>query len=110
DKDVLSLGAPMLYYRLRQNDLFGRFSYSTVIVVYCKAQSGIRMFPVPATDKIWVTGDFRPLTKVNYQLFDNSGKLLMQASGVPVDTGRMEVSIEKLVPGIYYLRLQEDRF
>lgn len=110
DPDVLSLGAPVVYYRLRQNDLFGRFSYSTVIAIYARAQSGIRLFPVPATDKVWVVGDFRPLTRVNYQVYDNSGKMVATAASVPVDTGRMEVDISKLVPGIYYLRVQEDRF
>lgn len=108
DEDVLSVGAPVLYYRLRQNDLFGRFDYSAVITINCRIDSDVQLFPVPATDKVWVTGDFRSSNKISYQVFDNSGKQVLQASGVSVNAGRMEVSVAALAPGIYYLRIQEE--
>ncbi|MCR6720164.1 MAG: T9SS type A sorting domain-containing protein [Chitinophagaceae bacterium] len=107
DENVTAAGAPVVYYRLRQNDLFGRFNYSTVIVINLNTSRDIQLFPVPANDRIWITGDFASTRNLSYQVFDNSGKQVMQSSTITASAGRLEVSIASLTPGIYYLRLND---
>lgn len=106
DKEAFGIGAPVVYYRLRQNDLFGRYDYSSVIVVNFKAVADVHVFPVPATDRVWVSGNFRA-QKVSYQVFDYSGKQIMQNSGTAVNAGRVEVPVASLATGVYYLLVHD---
>lgn len=44
------------YYRVKQTDKDGKFSYSNVAFVQFKANSNFHVYPNPATDKVTVTG------------------------------------------------------
>lgn len=44
--------APVYYYRLKMNELDGKFTYSNVAIVRKGAVKGIKTFPNPATDHV----------------------------------------------------------
>jgi hypothetical protein len=94
------------YYRLKQTDFDGQFSYSNVIAVKFIADSKffIQAGPVPATDKIRLTcmggTDFSP------ELYQLDGRLVKIFS--TVSEGISDLDISGISGGIYILRVNSD--
>lgn len=90
------------YYRLRQIDVDGRDSYSGIRSVnLAKPTSGLRVFPNPASDKLWV--DLGPLAEGgSYRLTDTYGRLY--ARGV-LSVPTTEIALNDLPPGTYWLQV-----
>lgn len=84
-----------IYYRLRQVDLDGAFSFSTVLRFAIDAEQNALLFPNPASDMITIKG----VEEAAFQLRDLTGKLLR--SGVL--NGSIDVS--ELCTGQYVLRV-----
>lgn len=47
-----NMNVPVYYYRLKMNDIDGRYSYSNVVIVRKSSIKGIKTFPNPATDHV----------------------------------------------------------
>jgi hypothetical protein len=97
------------YYRLRQVDFDGQYSYSDVIAVDCSNDKDfLKVFPNPA--KSAVTVSFYQIEKgiVRLECIDIIGKVVKDELR-PAVTGynRIDIDISDLSKGIYYLRIQE---
>ena len=95
--------AGLSYYRLRQTDLDGHSSYSTIVPVNFDHKQNFMVYPNPSRGALYVTGIDVSASSVMAQWFDMSGKLLVQAT-VPVQGGSAGMNVN-LNNGIYVLKL-----
>ncbi len=75
--DQLPAGAALLYYRLRQVDADGTFSYSPVRAVTVQPNAGLALFPNPTRAAATLTGA-EPGAHV--QVHDALGRLVTTAT------------------------------
>lgn len=93
------------YYRLRQVDYDGQFSFSPVRrVVAGQAAGALTLFPSPAGAMLQVQLAEPAETEYSWEIYDTSGKRL--AAGVfPAESTVLPVFVGDLQAGIYFLRL-----
>jgi len=95
------------YYRLKQTDLDGTFSYSNIVAESCKeiSNQGINVFPNPF-DQSFVLNLWTATEEViSVSLLDCTGKLL-HAQSFENKTEQIELAVgEKLTPGVYILKV-----
>lgn len=101
------------YYRLKQVDFDGSFSYSDVVAVYIPAgheTQFVQTFPNPTDHELTVRYKSSGNTKVRVQINDNTGRTritedLSPTSGINTE----KIDLSDLRPGTYVLRLVEER-
>jgi hypothetical protein len=93
----------MNYYRLKQVDLDGEFTYSTVRVINLNNKGTISIYPNPARGKVNIAlGDAG--SKANYSIFNLNGKQVL--SGVlNVVNGIGSIEVSSLPIGTYMIRI-----
>ncbi len=92
------------YYRLRQVDTDGRFSFSPVVSARVGAGKYIQLFPQPATEFLYVRRDQPSAGNIAWEIFDQAGRSV--ASGLfPAESTETEIPVTGLYSGIYALRL-----
>ena len=96
----LPAGAATLYYRLKQVDVDGTFSYSPVRAVSLKAAAGLSLYPNPATTGATLTGAL-PGTVV--MVYDALGRLVTSATADATGTAAL-VLPAGLPAGVYVVR------
>ena len=93
------------YYRLKQVDLDGQFSYSSIVEVI-NHQENIRLFPNPVRKDQGLTLKIASerATEIHIKLFSLQGQELMQTSILAeAGTQNYEISTTKLAAGTYLL-------
>ncbi|MEL6660520.1 MAG: T9SS type A sorting domain-containing protein [Bacteroidota bacterium] len=97
------------YYRLKQVDYDGSFTYSEVRMAHFKGdQLQINIFPNPASDWINLHLLVEETGEVVVSLFSSQGQLIynqtetVQANGV----FRKKIDINELVAGVYFLKVE----
>lgn len=90
------------YYRLRQEDMNGTFTYSTVRIVDGDATKAVvlKAWPIPAPKDFSVT--VLGVTKDVLLLYDATGKLLRE---IAIQEGE-QIKITALASGLYFLKLK----
>ncbi len=92
------------YYRLKQVDKDGKFSYSkTVSIGYIKPGS-IQLFPNPAKDRLTVKG-LNAAVASTIAVLDIQGKQMLQFTA---KAAAYSFSIASLAPGTYMVRVKDD--
>jgi hypothetical protein len=89
-------GTGINFYRLVQRDIDGQISYSKTIRVDIGHLTGVRVYPNPARERIWVKG-----LPPNSAIYNAHGQKVMElkTTDMPVN----DIDIRKLPPGIYYI-------
>jgi hypothetical protein len=105
DQDVNPLEGTS-YYRLKQTDLNGDFSYSAISVIENSniAESYFQVFPNPTKDKITIS--YAKLTSLaQLTITDNLGRKVLE---VELDEGSTSKEIDLLLlpQGVYFLSIQ----
>ena len=92
------------YYRLKQTDFDGKYSYSKIIVVEMqqKENSHISIYPNPAYSSITVTGSKKELSSII--IYNTIGQSVMNLVSFDRNDGIIDVDISKLSKGIYFIR------
>ena len=91
------------YYRLKQANLDGTYSYSSIRNIYVEELNtkGVFLFPNPATSSIELKSKFAPITEIKVYT------LLGQAISVPTTFSNhghiAQMQLKNLEPGIYLL-------
>ncbi|GAA3983050.1 T9SS type A sorting domain-containing protein [Hymenobacter antarcticus] len=89
----------MLYYRLRQVDRDGTFTFSPVATVVGSGVAKVLLFPNPAHSSI----SFLAAEATPYRVLNQLGQSLLTGTA---EAGSPSINIEKLSPGLYFLELQ----
>lgn len=92
------------YFRLKQLDNDGKFSYSPTIVVKinCNTNS-ITLIPNPASTQITILGLDNSM-KHNFQIFDNKGSLIKTINGAATNI----INIKDIPNGLYLLKVDNN--
>ncbi len=95
------------YYRLRQVDKDGRFTYSNVQNVNCLTKfSNILVYPVPARNKLNVVLETGRSSKATIVLVDVSGKMVsQQRADLQKGMNNLSIEVAGLSSGQYYLKV-----
>ncbi|HWK04550.1 MAG TPA: T9SS type A sorting domain-containing protein [Puia sp.] len=99
---VLPITAPDTYYRLKMIDQDGQTTYSQVLRLISNCVTDIiTTYPNPAGKRVYIRGAEAGET---FHLYDNTGKTVR--SGI-IGSSNHEVSLQDLVPGIYYMTVEK---
>jgi len=91
------------YYRIKQVDHDGKFSYSRVAMVNFKVKMGIQITPNPVTDFIMISMDAN-LNPATIRIFDQGGRLVFNKTNVVLSPIR--ISVSHLPKGWYVVETQ----
>jgi len=86
------------YYRLKQTDFDGDFSYSSLKAASCQIVSKFGIFPNPASNKINFMSSSK--NRMDYQIFTGEGKVVIQGSFIK----NKVLDISDLSHGVYVVR------
>jgi hypothetical protein len=86
------------YYRLKQIDFDGKFSYSSIETVIPSDNSNVLFYPNPATNEIVIANVSDK--EFSYQLIDQLGRAILKGNNL---ANSNIISIEQLDAGVYVL-------
>lgn len=94
------------YYRLRQVDNNGRFTYSDVVRIYNLSNERVWLSPNPATALLNVNLNAGIPGNINVQILDLSGRTCYQSGLIRLKEGTntITVNISGLTNGVYLIR------
>ncbi len=96
------------YYRLKQTDFDGQFTYSPVITVQFDGAGGFRLFPVPVKDQLSLQLDEPDAFESQWAVYNALGQLVL--SGIlPEDQSTLDLNVSDLAPGMYWLQRTSGR-
>ncbi len=98
------------YYRLRQVDYNGKYSYSPIVSVrFGNHLTDIHIYTNPADNVIHLETSFSQTGNVSFEIFDALGKSVMsETRSVTSGNNLLDCNISLLNKGVYYLRLTAD--
>jgi Secretion system C-terminal sorting domain len=112
DNTVNTTDVKVVYYRLKQVDADGRYSYSNILVVRLQALSGASMqvMPNPFAESITVRFNAAEKTSALVKIMNTQGQtVMMQNTTVNKGNNSIQVSgLNKLAPGTYIACLYAD--
>lgn len=107
DSRVGSHAAEKVYYRLKQMDIDGHYSYSGVVVLSIRKSENVMLYPNPANNEINLTASAVQNEKVKCQVIDAGGKIVMQEiKELSPGSNSFGINIARLSAGTYYLNMQ----
>jgi hypothetical protein len=90
------------YYRLKQIDLNGEFTYSNISSVDNSGTADlIKLFPNPANDEATISGAYGKIKVINAIGADVSHEV----HAMPLSNGDIQLKTSSLLNGIYYLQI-----
>lgn len=104
------------YYRLKQVDLDGSFTYSKIISVFFSSQNKVQIFPNPVSNELKIIFNKETQDKfgkyssagsqdrIGIHLFDYTGKFIKTWKAEMV-TGEISLDINEIARGVYILEL-----
>ena len=104
-----SPGIGMHYYRLRQTDIDGRFTYSSILTATVPSSMGLRVYPNPGRKQVTIsTGN--SITLLQLRLYNSSGQLIKNISNARLSGGQYQLDTSQLPVGWYLIQvLTHDR-
>jgi len=108
DPNITSLGSGIVYYRLRQTDIDGRYTYSDIVALPIENRKiTIRLYPNPVVSgQITLTITSYQREKLQWRLVDNIGRLIRFGNyDIPQGITVISEDISKISSGIYFMQL-----
>jgi len=97
------------YYRLKQVDFDGQFTYSPVVSVQFDGPGGgFRLFPVPVKDQLQLQLDEPDAFESAWFVYNTLGQLVLSGQ-MPADQSMLDLDVADLTPGMYLLQRTSDR-
>ncbi len=90
------------FYRLKQVDADGSWSWSNVVSVYCADVTGLEAWPNPATDRLYLAFSGRHVAR-SFALYDAHGRRV-RAGALPAGAWAV-IELQDLPPGLYLLQV-----
>jgi hypothetical protein len=107
DPFIRSLNATVVYYRLKQIDIDGRFTYSRIIALPVNSNKAIViLYPNPANTELNISMSNSETEKIKYQLIDANGRILKEGvKQLSAGANSLSIDVNKLSSGVYYLMI-----
>ena len=93
------------YYRLRQVDVDGRFSYSSVVTAVLDETGNVRVTPTPASDHLQVQLEDTSEEGIQWKLYDYIGRTVLSGTEA-ADISSFSLDVSPLAQGAYTLSIQ----
>ncbi|MEO5684100.1 MAG: S8 family serine peptidase [Chitinophagaceae bacterium] len=87
------------YYRIRQTDKDGKYSYSKTVIVNVSSTGNFLLWPNPATETVTIQNR-QPIVRL--QCFNSTGQLLFE---VKPATNQYTIPVRQWANGIYYVQV-----
>ncbi len=95
------------YYRLKQIDQDGRFTFSAVKLINWNSNQQLVLYPNPAHGRVMVSMA-NTTGSLNYTIYNANGQRM--ATGVaPATNGTAVLDVQKLMPGTYLIQLDNGK-
>lgn len=100
---------PIAFYRLRQVDIDGRFSYSEVRQVVMDSDFGyaVQVFPNPAVDFVNISSSAGNNHIYELTITDMSGRVIHKVERAALGADQISVNVKELPTGMYMVDLLE---
>jgi len=95
------------YYRLKQRDISGAFTYSSVKSLEFDKAASFTIYPNPVQNTLYIKSSV-VVINATIQIFDASGKMIRSMS--IAGTGILQVPVNNLSRGFYYANIIGDSF
>jgi N-acetylneuraminic acid mutarotase len=108
DNNISALTIPVVYYRLKQKDIDGGFTYSRIVALPVDNSKNLVLFyPNPAINEASLTITIAKQDKVQLRITDNTGRIIKQQQlNPPAGSTSLPVDVSGLTKGIYFLELK----
>jgi hypothetical protein len=103
DHDIDKLNSGYMFYRLKQIDIDGKFTYSNIVRLnYIQKGSPTIVYPNPTSSSITILVGDKALIGTIATLYDINGRLL---ENIKIVNNSQPVDLSKYVNGIYVIKL-----
>jgi Secretion system C-terminal sorting domain len=108
DLSATSLGTSILYYRLKQKDMDGRFTYSRMVALPLdKSRNIVLFYPNPVINDANLTITVNRREKLQVKIIDNKGSIVKQQQwDVSAGSTSLSIDVQSLAKGMYYLEIK----
>jgi hypothetical protein len=94
------------YYRLKEVDMNGAFTYSPIVFVKVTAGLTCSVYPNPASDEVFISINSNNANQAAVCLYDINGKLLLlKQAPIAPGTNLFSWNIESLAKGTYFIQV-----
>ena len=101
----LQTPAGINFYRIKQIDIDGRYSYSSIIKILNRKSNGkIVIAPNPASNEVTIYFD-KPMSVGNLRIYNSSGQMI-SLQRIAEGSQQQKIDVSKLPAGIYQLQVQ----
>lgn len=103
------LGSHLVYYyRVKQIDVDGRYSYSDIVVIELISHTGVKVYPIPASSHVTMTIPAEMVeSNVEITMYDYIGRIVY-SNGYNSKSQQMTIDVSHLSSGIYLLEALSD--
>jgi len=98
----------LYYYRIKQLDIDGSFSYSEIQQVTRSNYGSIKAYPNPTSGKVAINGDFDSDEIYSIKITNNLGATVYELTRSTKD-GVLEIDLESIPSGVYQLSISNDQ-
>lgn len=108
DPNIISLSAPVIYYRLKQIDIDGRYTYSRIVALSVGKNNNMVMFyPNPVINEANLTITVAKPEQMQGRIIDNAGRVVKQQQwNLSAGSTSLSVDVKGLAKGLYYMELK----
>ncbi len=108
DYNVVKLGAPNLYYRLKPVDKDGKFTYSNTVLLHPYLDFTASVSPVPVADRLTVSITSAKTQTVQLIVTDVNGKVLLTGKkAIGIGSTTLQYNTGGWAAGIYLVQLTQ---
>jgi hypothetical protein len=107
DAVAFTLGKEIIYYRLKQIDNDGRFTYSKIIIISIDNKNACLLFPNPVAEKANLCITISKSQQVKASVIDNTGKKVKEFLwNLQAGSTSFSIDVSGLAKGIYFLDIK----
>jgi hypothetical protein len=108
--NYLDLNAGVAKYRIKQVDMDGRFTYTSIATTNCTPKNiDIAIYPVPAKDRLNIAISTNKNINTNFVIYDATGKIVKQLTQkITVGNNALQIDVTNLPNGQYILRSTDE--
>src|SRR4029079_6753753 len=108
DANITSFNVPVIYYRLKEKGIDGKFSNSRIVALALDKNKNVVMFyPNPVINEANIALTISRQDKLQVRIIDNKGRVMKQQQwNVTAGSTSLSVDVNSLPAGMYYMEIK----